>query len=139
MTWRKRHLLHLCYIPCRNNHTTRIWAVLDLVDHIRKLIDSTSVRSWPATPLMTIYRTKVTILICPFVPDTYAMLLKILHVCITGNEPKQFIYDRLQMKFLCGQERKTLAEIIAGLITEHTLCTGTRTVRLHRSVFADMF
>ena len=38
--------------------------------------------------------------ISPFVPDTDAVLLQIMYVGVTFEEPQEFINDRLKMKFL---------------------------------------
>ena len=138
MTWRKGHLLDLGNIPCGNDHTARVRAVLYLVDHIRKLIDGTSVRSRPAAPLMAVHRAQVAVFVSPFVPDSHSMVLEIFHVCVSRDEPQKLIDDRFQMDLLGRQERESLAEVIAHLIAEHTLRAGTGAVRLHGSVFADM-
>ena len=138
MAWRKGHLLDLGYIPCGNDHTARVRIVLYLVDHVGKLVDSASVRSRPAAPLMAVYRAQVAVFVSPFIPDGNSMILEIFHVCIACNEPQKLIYDRFQMDLLCGKERESFAEVIAHLIAEHALRAGTGAVRLHGSVFTDM-
>ena len=87
---------------------------------------------------MTVYRSEIAVFVSPFVPDPHSVLLKILDIGISCNEPEEFIYDGFQVKFLGGQKRKALPEVKAHLMSEHALRTNTRTVRFHRSVLADM-
>jgi hypothetical protein len=66
------------------------------------------------------------------------MVLKVFHIRVTGDEPKQFIYDGLQVKFLGGEKRESLTQVISRLVAEHTLGAGTGSVAFHSSVFTDM-
>ena len=38
----QRHLVHLCHVPCRDDHTARIRIVLQLVQHVLYLVDRTT-------------------------------------------------------------------------------------------------
>ena len=40
VAWGQCHLIHLGHIPCRDNHTTGVRIVLQLIQHILYLVDS---------------------------------------------------------------------------------------------------
>jgi hypothetical protein len=42
---------------------------------------------------MSVDRTEFAVFICPFVPDSNAMILEILDIGITSYEPEEFIND----------------------------------------------
>ena len=88
---------------------------------------------------MAVDRSEIAVFIRPFIPDRHTMVLKILYIRISCNKPQQFIDDGLEMNFLGCQERKTFAQVITHLITEHTLGAGSGAVTFHSSVFTDMF
>ena len=84
---RQVHLLYVCHIPCADNHTARVRGVLYLVYHIRYLVDMAAVGCRPGAPLVSVDGTQLAILVCPLVPYSYPMLLKILHIGVALQEP----------------------------------------------------
>ena len=120
MTWRQGHLIHLSNIPCRDNHSAGIRIVLQLIQHILYLVYRSAVVVGPRTPLVSIYGAEFSILVCPLVPDAHTMLLKVLHVGITLQEPEEFVDDALQMELLRCQQGKSVVEVISRLCSEDT-------------------
>ena len=90
---RQRHLLHFRNVPRRHNHPARIRVVLYRIYHLRELIDRPPVGSRPTTPLMSVNRPEVTIFVCPFIPYRHSVILEILYVRVTGDEPQKFLND----------------------------------------------
>ena len=84
---------------------------------------------------MPVDRTQIAIFVSPLVPDGHAVLFQVLDVRVTGNEPQQFVYDRLQMNLLGSQQRKAFREVKPHLVTENALCADTRAVMFDDSVF----
>ena len=48
------HILHIRYVPRRDNHTTRVGVILDCVNHLLNLVNSRTVWLTPAAPLIAI-------------------------------------------------------------------------------------
>ena len=141
MARRQSHIIGLPWMPGTYKHSATIRISLYLIEYILNLIHNNAisilVKSLKGTPLLAIHRSELTILISPLIPDTHTMLLKILHVGIALQEPQKLIDDRLEMQFLCSEQRKTISKIKAHLISKHALCSRTSTVSLHSTLFQD--
>jgi hypothetical protein len=87
---------------------------------------------------VTIDWSEIAVLISPLVPDRDAVILKILDISVSCNEPQKFVYDRLEVNLLGCKKREALAEVKSHLMTEYALRTCTGAVAFHGSVFADM-
>ena len=109
MARRKSHLLDLCHIPCRHDHTTRVRIILNHVHDIGKLVDGASVGSRPAAPLMSIHRTEISVLIRPLIPDGHTVVLQILDVGVTCYEPQKFMDNGFEVHFFSCQQREAFA------------------------------
>ena len=48
------------------------------------------------------------------------MLLEVVHIGVTLQEPQELVDDALEVELLCRQEREALLEIKAHLIAEGT-------------------
>ena len=90
---RQSHFIHFGRIPSGYQHSSRIRILFDSVDDTRKLINRFPVWSGPGTPLVSVNRTQVAILISPFIPNGYFVVLEILDVRIPRYEPKEFVDD----------------------------------------------
>ena len=137
MTGWQCHLIDLGHVPGRDNHTTRVGIVLQLIEYILYLVNDTSVVVGPRAPLVTIDGSEFAILISPLVPDAYAMLLQIFHVGIAFQEPQQFVDDTLQVELFRCEQRETVVEVIATLCTEDADGAGTCTVALFSTFGKD--
>ena len=91
-----------------HNQAAAVWILFDLLNHPVDLVDRSSVRSPPVAPLRTVNPPKITFGIGPFIPDRDSMLVQVFDICFAPQKPEQFVNDRLQVKFLGGQSRKTL-------------------------------
>jgi hypothetical protein len=87
---------------------------------------------------MTVYRSEVTVLICPLIPDRDTVVLEVLDICIACDEPEKFVNDGLEVHLLGCEKRESLAQVKTHLMTEYALGTGAGTVAFHCSVFTDM-
>src|SRR5262249_37555951 len=106
-------------VPGGHEKTARVGILTDRLDDRSDLIDGAAAGRRPRTPLLAVNRTKITILVGPFVPDGDAVVVEILDVGVTGEKPQQFMDDRFQMQFLRGHQRKAVAEIEAHLMPEY--------------------
>jgi hypothetical protein len=75
--------------------------------------------------LIAINRSKLSLLIGPFVPDTDTILLKITDIGFAFQEPEQFVDDRPEVKLLGGKKGKTFGKVKTHLISESADSTGT--------------
>ncbi len=66
------------------------------------------------------------------------MILKILHIRVSGKKPQQLVNDRFQMQFLGCQQREAFAEVETHLIAEHRFCACACAVVLCGAVIKDM-
>ena len=135
----KGHLVNLSWIPCTHKHTAGIRIVPDGFDHLLQLVYRTTVRSRPGTPLVTVDRTEVTVLVRPFVPDRDTMVLKVLDVRISGNKPEQLVDYGLEVDLLRGQEREAFRKVEPHLVAEDGLGADAGAVMLDRSFVHDPF
>ena len=87
--------------------------------------------------ILLLHRAQVAVFVRPFIPDPHSVLLKILDIGISGNEPQEFVYDGLEMQFFRSQHWKSFAQVKAHLMSEDTLCARTGAVGLHGSAGAD--
>jgi hypothetical protein len=108
--------------------TARKRIPFDLVDDILYLVDRRTVRAFPRTPLLSVYRTEITIVISPLVPDRNFMLFKPFDIRIATKKPEQFIDDALYRELLGREHRKARCQVISILITEHAARAGTSTI-----------
>ena len=56
---------------------------------------------------MAIDRTKIAVLVGPFVPDGDTVVLEVLDVGVAGYEPKEFVDDGFEVNLFGGQKRET--------------------------------
>src|SRR4029079_13557395 len=63
-------------VPPRDDQPPRIGIAPNLGEHIRELIDVTTVRRGPAAPLVAVDRAELAARVRPFVPDRHAGLLQ---------------------------------------------------------------
>jgi hypothetical protein len=87
MAWRQGHLVQFTYIPSIDDDTSRVGIGLDKVNGSADLVDHLPIGLTPAAPLLTIDWTEVTILPCPLIPYTYAVILEVLDIGISIKEP----------------------------------------------------
>src|SRR6185369_4391595 len=108
VTRRQGHLRNLAHVPRAHDQASRIGIPSDLVDDLTDLVNPSSIRSLPRSPLRAVDRPKLAVRISPFVPDVNAMVSQVLYVCIAPQKPEQLMDDRLEMKFLGREYRKPL-------------------------------
>ena len=67
--------------------------MLDVMHHLSNLIQSSPVRFRPRTPLIPVNMSQITVLVGPFVLDAHPVIMQILHVRVTVQEPQQLVYN----------------------------------------------
>jgi hypothetical protein len=70
--------------------TPRIGFGLYLIEHLRDLINLLSIGRRPTPPLMSVDWTKVSILICPLIPDRNLVIVQVFDVGVAVQEPQEF-------------------------------------------------
>ena len=71
----QRHLRQVRDIPGRDDQSPRIGILADLGDQVRDLVDAAAVGCPPRSPLGAINRSEIALVVGPFVPDAYPVLL----------------------------------------------------------------
>ena len=124
MARRQVHVIQIGNIPCGDYHAPRIGRVLDLVYHLLNLVDVSPAIVGPRTPLVAVDVSEPAVGICPFIPNTHAVVLQILDVGIAAKEPYQFVDDGFQMQFLGRQQGKSVFQAETHLVAKDR--NGTR-------------
>ena len=131
MARRKVHLRKIGHIPCRHDDASAVGIVFDIIHSLLYLVDMSTVIVGPRTPLITVDMSQITCLrVGPFVPDTHSVLLKVLHIGVSLQEPEQFVYDRLQMHLLGGEQGEPFLQVITALMAKDTDGARARAVML---------
>jgi hypothetical protein len=65
------------------------------------------------------------------------MFIEIANVCVTAQEPEQFVDDRFKMEFLRGKQRKAFAQIEPRLRSEDRQCACARAIGAGFPLFQD--
>jgi hypothetical protein len=60
----------------------------------------------------------------PLIPDADAVLLEVVHVSVSPEEPEKLVDDGLEVQFLRGKQWKALFQVETHLVAEYT--EGTR-------------
>ena len=134
MARRKGHLVNLSGIPGGDEHSSRIRIVLDHIHHLCELVDGSAVWCRPGAPLVAIDRTKIAVLVGPFVPDGDTVVLEVLDVGVAGYEPKEFVDDGFEVNLFGGQKRETFGEVEAHLVAEDAFGAYAGAVMLDHTI-----
>src|SRR5207244_9942169 len=109
-----------------------------LFDEIRDLINGFSIRTSPASPLLSIHRAKFAIFISPFIPNAHAVFFQVSNICFAFQKPKQFINDTFQMQLLCSDKWKSFLNIKPHLITKTTQRSCASTIGFFNTIIKYM-
>jgi hypothetical protein len=137
MTRCEGHEVKLGRVPSGNNETTAIGVVFDVLNHAGHLIDHTSIRSSPITPLGPVDPAKVALFIRPLVPDGHIIFTQVGRVGISLQKPKKLMNNRAQVQLFCGEKRKPLAEVKSLLGPENGVGASASAVRLEAALIED--
>ena len=114
----KFHLRDVRHIPSADDHSPRIGISLDLIDDLRNLVNRFPIGSAPGTPLGSVDRAEIALLVGPLIPNRDAVLFEVANVGLAREKPKQFVDDRFQVQLLGRDAGKTLVEREPHLIAE---------------------
>lgn len=87
VAWRQGHFIYLASVPRVHDESAGVRIGAKFVDHPGELINGRSIGTFPASPLLTVDRPEITVLVGPLVPDTDTVLFEELDVGVTTNEP----------------------------------------------------
>lgn len=82
---------------------------------------------------------EVSVLVCPFVPDAYAVFLQVFDVGVALQEPEQFVDDGFQVQLFGGQQGEAFFEVEPHLVSENADCSCSCTVFFSHSFVQDAF
>ncbi len=146
MAGRQRHLIDVGWAPGADDVSTAIGISPDGLYNLANLVDTLILIAIPVervvatkvTPLMTVYWSKVTVLIGPLVPDTDTTLLEPADVRTAAQEPDQLVDDAAQMQLLGCEDWEALLQIEPHLVAKHAARAGTGTVGFVDAVVQHM-
>ena len=114
------HLVNFCHIPSAHYHASRVGIILQSIHNALDLVDVSTIIVRPRTPLMPINRAQFAVFVGPFVPNSHTIFLKIFHVCVSIEKPKQFVNNGFEVQLLRSEQRKALCEVKTHLVSENT-------------------
>ena len=148
VTRRERYFVRLCGIPSGNDEATRGGIALDFRDEIGDLVNAVARERAvgvfcraEVAPLVSVNRTEVAFLAseacallgsAPFVPNRDAAFPQPRIVCVSADEPKQFLNNGARVDFFRRNERKAFGQIETDLRTENP-------ARSHAGAVATVF
>lgn len=132
------HVSDIANIPGGDDHPAAVGIGADGLHHLADLIDGLAIGSGPTAPLMAIHRAQVPVFIRPLIPDPDAMVLQVLHICISFEEPKQFVDNGFDVEFFGGQHGESLLQIHPHLVPECADRSGTGPIVLLNAVIEYM-
>ena len=62
-------------VPSADDVATTIRVVLEGVDDLFDLVGAAAIAGAPVCPLRTVYTAEVALFVCPFIPNTYLVVL----------------------------------------------------------------
>ena len=138
MAGRQGHLVDITGVPGRNDVSAGVRVVFQAMNQLADLIDESTIRTFPAAPLLAINRAEIAGFVGPFVPDAYAIRLQVGNVGVALQEPEQFVDDRFQVQLLGCEGRESLGEIEAHLPAKYRSRAGSGAVGLVLAVFQNV-
>ena len=82
---------------------------------------------------MAVYRTEISLLVRPFIPNGDFVLVEIFDVGGSGTKPSEFVTYRPEWKLLRGDHWKRLGQIKTHLVSKDAFRTGSCAVSLFRA------
>jgi len=136
------HVVDVCGVPGADDEAAGIGIDLDGVDELLDLVDHAAAGRCPAPPLLAVDGAQVAAFIRPVIPDADAIVLEILDVGITREEPQEFVDDRSQVQLLSCKAReaapRSLVQVEPHLVTENGSGTGAGAVVAVDTVVQDV-
>src|SRR5690606_700687 len=105
-------------VPSAHDQAPRIRIGPEHADEVFDLIDAAAVGSAPRAPLFPVHGPQLAVLPRPLVPDRDLVLLQVADVRVAAQKPEELYDDRTGVELLRRQERKSLAQVEAHLVTK---------------------
>ena len=135
----ERHAVQISHIPGADDDAARIGRGLELLHHLRDLVNVAAIGRGPAAPLHAIDGAQIARLrIGPFVPDGHAPLLQPAGVAAAAQKPQKLVDDAFEVHFLGGDEGKALLQGKPHLVAKHAARAGAGAVGFGRAMRVDM-
>ena len=135
---RQRHVLDFGRVPRRDDVPAAVGFGEDRIDDVGDLIDGPPVQRRPRPPLLAVNRSKVAVLVGPFVPDRDTVLLQIGDIGVALQEPQQLVSDRFEMQLFRREQREARCQVEAHLVAKNRERTGAGAVGLFHTRAKNM-
>ena len=112
--------------------------VLNVINHPRQLVNAVSVGALPGTPLATVYRAQLAVLVGPFIPYCYTVFVQISQLGFAVNKPQQFVHHRRKVNLLAGQQGKACGQIATQLLGKQRARANTGAVIPGGALFQNL-
>ena len=132
------HPVHFARVPSRHYLAARRGVGFKSVNQRFDLIDAAAVGSFPMTPLLTVNRPKIAIVVRPIIPDADLIFGEPFGIRVAVQKPQQFIDDGAQMQFLRRDQRKTMCQVETHLVAKDRPGANAGAVLLFNPVVKDV-
>ena len=137
MAGSESHLVELAGIPGTDDVTPAVGVLLEIVDQLGDLIDTSAIGFGPAAPLRSIDWAEIAVGISPFIPDGDIVFVEIADIGIAFEEPEQLVDDRSEMELLRREQGKAVGQIKALLRTKDRMGSRTGAILLGSSMIEN--
>lgn len=131
--------MQFTWVPGANDVSPAVGVVPYGLDHFVDLIYGAPVRFSPIGPLGSVHSAQVTFFVGPLVPNGDFVVIQVLYVGLSFQEPEKFVDNGTKVQFLRGQQGKLIFEGIPHLSTEHGISAGTRSVVAISPLLQEVF
>ncbi len=132
------HVVDKSDVPSGDEVASRGGVVFEILNEASDLVDGGSVRAGPGAPLLAVDWAEVSFFVGPFVPDSDFVVLEVLDVGVSFEEPEEFVNDGAEVEFFGGEAGKSLGEVVAGLAAKDAESSSASAVSSFFAVFEDI-
>ena len=109
----ERHPVEFANVPGTDEQPAGVWLGADRGDHLAQLVDRPPIGGRPGSPLRTVDRTEISLLVSPFIPDGHAVCTQRGDIGLSPQEPEQLVEDRFEMDPLGRHQGKPSCQVEA--------------------------
>lgn len=124
MAGRQGHEVQFTGVPGAYDVSSAGWFFFDRSNDFFNLIKGITIGFAPIGPLGAVDAAEVTILVGPVIPNGHLVVLQVFYVGVSLDEPKQFVDDGAQVKFLGGEQGELVLERVTHLGPEYRIGAG---------------
>src|ERR1043166_5169817 len=125
MTGRQGHFVQFPHIPGTDDQPSAVRVVFDLLNDLVDLVNGTTIRGLPITPLSAVNPAEIAIVVGPFVPNADAVFVEVLDVSVSAQKPEQLVNYRFEVELFGSQQGESVFQWESLLRAEEGISPST--------------